>query len=703
MTGIAGRIRTSLPDIARTSARDVLVALIAVPMLLLLSLVVLEYGTDLVDGLGKSGLFSPIALAASMALGVGLLFVLVVRKETPYPWQFFLPASLVVAAILYGTYVSSIQVDWVSDFGGMWRYAVEMVQGGDYSVQHIYHERSLPVLVPLIELFGPHKWLVPAVNVCMLLAIQLAGYDLLRRIAGHRAAQGFVVLWVGAMEPVMALPITSHDIWGLFYLVAFLWGFRALNDRLEASGSSKMRYSAWFGAGVLVLAGVLTLLDMQRELAPFVGLGLLIAGAVLAVRRNGDKPRLRTELTVVASILVAFIALSTATKAAGYMLTSEQGKGLAEIRMGAYGSSLANGRYVQGQLIADAFFRPLDQQTRTDLVRSIPLSDLALQGWKRGGNVVYRALGQARLGSQYFFYHSNAKARWGWMVPLARLYNTCYSLVLAAIGLWLVLPVLRRAASIDGLAQLAFLSTLAGALLLVGESQPRYIFPVWFVIPQVAALALASRPALVARPVPVAGAWGWDVTRGIVLLCAAFLLFSLCFRLAYDESAGRILSGWKPGNEGGQPAPASDWFQDNQHLSAQSIREESKDTRQSGFGELALVLKFPGLADAGAATFASRRICIESDRDALDFFYFMPYQNPRARNAFTLEVMVDGQRRWQASLPGTTAPVHVRISRILPHGGCGELKFRLIANKALQRESWTRASQVDVYFPRLVR
>lgn len=682
------------------SARGMLIALLAVPLLILLVLVLLQYGQQLLSALAND--LPSYGLAGLLAIAVAMLFFAVVKRDAPFKPPVFLVCSLAASALFYYGYISSIEVAWVSDFKGMWLHAVDMVASGNYTVRSIYNERALPVLVPTILLFGPTPAVVPIVNLLFLLGIQLAGYDLARRIAGHRAAQGFVVLWIGAMEPIFALPITSHDIWGLFFLVLFLWGFRVTFERVAAGKLGTVRHKVILAGCTLGLAGVLALLDMQRELAPFVILGFGLAGLLLALKGVAGHVRLRPGLVLAAAVFVLYGGITAGLKHAGYMLTSAQGETLAQIRIGAYGSSLSNGNYDQGQVIQKTFFNPIDGETRRDLVQAIPLSDLVLQPVARIGNIVHRAHRQALLGSQTYFYQAQAKTQSAWLLPLTRAYNVCYSIVLAALSLWLILPLLRRRDSLDGLVQLSLLSTLVGLLLLVGESQPRYIFPLWFILPQLVAFALTLQPADTDHAVPVSSVWGWDVIRGVLLLLAAYLLLALAAKLAYSESRGRVLSGWQPALHGASQSAPENWFMANQKLSAAKIKHDANDSRAAGFGELALVMKIPTSVESGGATSADKTLCVGDERRALGFFYYMPIQNPKAKGTFTLEVLIDDQLRWSIQSPGNAAITHVRIPDILPAGTCGNLKVNLRANRTISTDPWINASQADLYFMRLV-
>lgn len=691
----------SFVGVLATSAREMLIALLAVPLLMLLVLVLLQYGQLLSSALGND--LPSYGVAGLLAISMATVFFAVVKRDTPLNPPVFLVCSLAVSAILYYGYISSIEVVWISDFIGMWRNAVEMVSAGDYKVETIHDERALPVLVPTILLFGANPAVVPIVNLVLLLGIQLAGYDLARRVAGHRAAQGFAVLWIGAMEPIFALPITSHDIWGLFFLVLFLWGFRVAFERLAAGTRSTTSHKLTLGGSALGLALVLTLLDMQRELVPFVILGFVLAGLLSVLKGVGRRGRLRPALLFAATVFLIFAGVTAGLKHFGYMLTSTQGESLAQIRIGAYGSSLSNGNYDQGQVIQKTFFTPINAEARRDLVHAIPLSDLALQPVARIGNIVHRAHRQALLGSQTYFYQKDAKTQSTWLLPLTRAYNVCYSIVLAALSLWLILPLLRRLDSFNGLVQLSLLSTLVGLLLLVGESQPRYIFPLWFVLPQLVALALVLRVAGTDGRIPVSSVWDWDMTRGALLLLAAYLLVALIARGVYGESRGRVLSGWQPALHGASQPASDDWFKVNQGLSAAKIKREGKDRRVTGFGDLALVMKIPVNVQMGGGTSAVKRLCAGDERTALGFFYYMPYQNPIAKDAFTLEVLIDDRLRWSVQSPGMDTITYVRIPDILPAGSCGDLQLNLRANRAISSVPWVNASQTDVYFPRLVR
>lgn len=693
--GMAGSVLTRC-------MREAVLALLAIPLLMLLVLVLLRYGGHLAEVIGSRGAYSAYALAMLLAGVVGLLFFAVLRRRQPFRPAWFLACSLTFSAIVYYAYISSIKVAWISDFQTMWVYAVNMVSSGNYSVQSIYNERALPVLVPSILMFGPNPAVIPFVNLVLLLGVQLLGYDLMRRIAGHCAAQGFAILWIGAMEPIFALPITSHDIWGLFFLMLFVWGFRATLD--WKSGRERLTHGdiAILATYALALAAVLTLLDMQRELTPFVILGYALGGLLLLLK-GGNYLRLRPAFLLAGVVFVLYGGISAGLKHSGYMLTAEQGRTLAHIRIGAYGSSLSNGSYGQGQVIQNTFLNQVNGDARQDLVYAIPLSDLALQPVARLGNIVHRVHGQAALGSQTYFYQAQAKTRWPWLLPLTHAYNVCYSILLAALGLWLVLPLLRRMDTLDGMAQLSLLSILVGILVLAGESQPRYIFPLWLILPQAVAIALARGSGVVEGDVPVTSVLGWDLMRGALLLLLGYFLFAVAVKGIYRESHGRVLSGWRPALHGGLAPEPEKWFRENQNVSAAKIKLEGNDNRAVGFGDLALVMKVPVDVTPGGGVSAEKMLCVGEERRALEFFYYMPYQNPRAEGAFTLELLVDNQIRWRTALPGTTTVQHIRIPDILPTNACGKVKFNLRANRGLPRPSWITASQTEIYFPRLSR
>jgi hypothetical protein len=468
-------------------------------------------------------------------------------------------------------------------------------------------------------------------------------------------------------------------------------------NKLSTSGDRLI-----LGGCALGLAVLLTLLDMQRELAPFVILGFAFAGLLLLLRGGSARALMRPAALLVA-VFILYGGIDAGLKLSHHMLTSEQGRTLAQIRIGAYGSSLSNGGYGQGQVIQKTFFNQVDGDARQDLVNAIPLSDLSLQPIARLGNIAYRAPGQALLGSQTFFYQAQAKTKSAWLLPLSGAYNVCYSILIAMLSLWLIVPLLRRLGTLDGLAQLGLLSTLVGVLLLVGESQPRYVFPVWFILPQLIAFAMATRPGIAGEQIPATSVWGWDMTRGTLLLLVAYFMLSFAMRWVYGESHGRVLSGWQPSLQGAMEEPPPSWFKASQKLSATRIKREGNDQRSTGFGRLALVMKIPVKIQPGGSTSAEKALCVGPDRRALDFFYYMPYQNPAAKGAFTLEVLVDGKQRWTTPLPGTSKVEHVRLADVLPADTCGTLKLNLRANRGLASASWINASQTDLYFVRLVR
>lgn len=679
-------------------AKELLSASIYLPLLLLLALVIWLYGSEIVLSIGIHGADSVTARAVLVSLALGLLFYVTVKRKSAWnPW-IFLAISSAVTATVYLSYMKAIHVDWISDFAGMWSSATQMVARGDFAVRSIHEERALPVLVPIVLLFGPNPAAVPLVNVFFLLLIQLAGYDLVRRVSGHQAAQGFVVLWGGAMEPILALAIPSHDIWGLFFLVFFLWNYRICCDRAQALRFIRPGDKLILAACIISSALLLTLLNLQREIAPFVLLGVLLSGMLSTTRRGETRSFLNPIVGVTLSIVLLYVAGNAILKNAHYELASHQRADLTLVRIGAESSSIADGTYRQSQVIKTNFLDPLPMDLRRSLAYSIPFSDLALQPLSRFGNLLYRAPGQAKLGSQYYFYQAGARTSVDWLLPFTRSYNICYSFLLSGLALLVVARTLRMGHPHE-IIQLAFLSALIGGLLLVGESQSRYIFPVWFILPQIVGSAFA-RVAPADSKDAMWQPFGWDMARGTALLFLAYILSALTVRLAYRDSAGRILSGWQPTLQKVAGSPPRGWFERYQNFSAEKIKEESGDHRATGFGKLALVMQIPVAARAGGGVSARREICIGGDRRALDFFYHMPYSNERAQGAFILEVKVNGVSRWTARLPDAARIVHAHVPDILPSYSCGKLEFMLQTTRGIKSRSWISASHTDIYFPR---
>jgi hypothetical protein len=189
---------------------------------------------------------------------------------------------------------------------------------------------------------------------------------------------------------------------------------------------------------------------------------------------------------------------------------------------------------------------------------------------------------------------------------------------------------------------------------------------------------------------------------------AAYFVLALSMRWMYGEFRGRILSGWQPALHGDTGNPPHNWIAASQNLSALEIRKQSVDRRVTGFGDLSLVLRIPTATQAGGGVSAGKVLCTGSGRQTLDFFYYMPRQDLQVAGAFTLEVLVDGKKRWSMPLPGD-APLpdtpyvsHAHVPHILPPDTCGTLEFNLRAEQKTSPSQWTNAPQADVYFARLV-
>lgn len=677
-------------------ARYTLIALIFVPILLLLGNSVKQYLPEVLS----SAIQADMGVRLSVVL-VGIqaaLIWMLHRRAEALPVRPFLAAATVVAVVTYAFYSWMVEVKWVSDFEHMWKVAELRIQQRDFAVRGIYDERVLPVLVPFMEVFGAKRALIPALNSAFLVVSLWLGYDILRRSVNHKAAQIFTVLWLGTAEPVMALEITSHDIWGLFFLSWVIWSLAVGLQWLKRENvASSKRYGVGLGF-VVIAAMVAVILNIQREISPVVLIALVLVCVFAAIRYF--RAEAKTWLLLTGVFIVSFFAFSSLATSMQMKLASGQAKALDEVRIGGYSSSLSNGSYAQGQVFVTSFFEKVPEPERSALVDSIPLSDFALQPKARVRNLMQRAEPLSRLGSQTYFYHADIQSKVAAFPSFVQDYNAVYSVFFAILGLMGAFVVLVRGNPSIPLLMTCFTGVLVGVTILILESQPRYVFPVWWTVPIFVA-AWLGRPLIADAPKEAWLRHGAGVFAGIIIGLVAFIGMTALAERLYSESNGRVISGWSPtpGSSAGLTTSRSNWFEYQQKFSATRIREAASDPRGVGFGKLALVLAAPGITETSREFAAAKSVCVDASANDLAFLFQRIHATPLI--PMSLSASVAGKQVWSSTVANDDAVHFVQIEDAFPSPGCHNLELKLSVQAPLLDEAQRAASQVDVFFPRV--
>jgi hypothetical protein len=608
------------------------------------------------------------------AIAVLALVVWLARRRVPLPpWPFVL-ASTAIALGLRLAYTGAVETAWTNDFLLYWDTARQQVASGNYAVTSLYNERTLPILVPLILLFGPDQGYVVLANIAMLTMMQLAGYDLLRRMHSHQAAQAFSVAFIAAPIPLFALTIPSHDLWAMGYCAAALWlcavvlGHRGRRGTRVAVGV----------AGALAL--VCLMMEIQRGIGLLLAAAMLLAALIGWLAKRGDTPAdhraLPTLLLVCAAVLAAQWPLGALLGKMDLRAADEPGH---RVHMAAYyasnGTSLGNGTWGWMDGFRQQFTEPLrtdDPERLEQLSQALVLSDWAEQPLKRLDNVADRLAGLFVLDNSNFWYFTEVdpalEKPLGWL----RLYSLFVSLGFTlALGLGLVRLLLGALPSVPTLAGLVLTSVVALALCSFSENQPRYLMLLWFTGLLFLAETFGRRP----QPQPASLRTGALVSVAVGLGWIGLLgLLLVPVRALYGPEDGRILGQWTRVSTG---APAG-------ALRVAADPDPYVHVTEPGELAVALLPRDPGVRQV---------LCLPAGGPD-DLALFVRAEALRPGDALLVRFGDADARRFELADAQGKA-LDLRVPDLGEQGSCGALELRL------ESRSREPAARAVVFFPRL--
>ena len=435
-----------------------------------------------------------------------------------------LALGLVIGALAFRlVYVAVMRVEPAGDFRQMWEFALRFADSPATVRPRVIEElRALPYLTPLAILGRGRVEVVQVAN-CILLALTAwLAFRLAERHLGIAAATLGLGLVAVAPEPTLAAEVLTHDVPGTFFLVVALFLLDALDGR--AVSGRRVRQ-----AGLAIALGlVLLVLTLLRGSTPFV-----LAGAALVALRGGAGLVTRVFMMVILPLLTHVLA----SRALDGALGMSTGRALERHRwvwMAAYANSTSSGTFPD---LANLwpYFRQMSTTELRGHAKSVAASDLADRAISRPPNYVRRVGELHRLGLQLWLYLPSPESpvRTRVLRPIvAGMRLFMLAALLAGLGMLLSAREGGRY-----LLPLLTLSTLVVSLGLLGESQPRYLFPYWFLLAPVAAL-------------PFVRGWSgaeFNVTRVVggagvlALLTAAFVMASWIVDRSYSIAEGRVL------------------------------------------------------------------------------------------------------------------------------------------------------------------
>ncbi|HET6430811.1 hypothetical protein [Dyella sp.] len=682
--------------------------------------------------LAKGLASSPLLWLAAVLMALVVAAVLVTshrtsRRPQPFRPALFLPALIGTGVVVHLLLVAFVRPSWGTDYLRYWQHAQEMVREHKYGgFSGPYYSRALLIPYAIIRLFGPDSILMlKLANVVLLTGIQLFGYDILRRVKSHQAAQAASLLFLAAPMPAFATLIPSHDLWGLFFFSAAAWTLTLAVFRRDQSVPSIARC-----ATLAVVTGLLAYLtELQRGTGSIFTVALVGAAVLIWLgsyddpRSAPERSRARTGLFVAALCLGSMVAAGQVGDRLG--LNPNPRTSLFMMKIAANSGGMGNGKSDWYARFRDRFgVEQATDETATDFAKTMALSAWTLEPLERGAHLA----GQAQR-----LFELHYPADWNWMLRhpdglpktsrhLLLVYAGEYAM---GLGIWFVwslclLATSRRLVPLPVLTASLSILLLAATLLLLFENKPFNIFPVWLAICLVIGSTFdgtASRAARTPWHVAFRQRIG-TAAAGIVLAAGAMTLLLFGTSMAYSPSSGQILSDWSLETSQRLPKSNDRWelelldarpeafdpsSYDPETLSQSYIRHAGGDGDriQRHAGSTVTRMQFPAPVAKGDHLTLKTSVCLKNpERNNLEFFAFAPLRNAGS-DAMTLTVSVNEKTLGETGIPFSRRNFRrFFMPEAFVPGKCQELSFRLRAEKTFA--SAKDSPFVEIWIPRLV-
>ncbi|WP_182344462.1 hypothetical protein [Comamonas koreensis] len=644
------------------------------------------YGNSIINDMALNGIDVKSYAISGLIVAVflGTLYIFTKRKRHINP-RLFIAASVLLSFGIQCIYYKLVHASWVSDFQHMWNLSGVLAAEGRFIPNDIYEQRILPILLPLVYIFGNHPMVVPISNALFLICIMLMGYSILQKTHGHYSAQIFTILWLACAEPLFSLKIPTHDLWGLFIFVCISLCIVVFFQRKKKSIT--------FLLGMALVSGVLCIiLDIQRELGGMVIVAWAVSLSIYTVRNQLDQPRSGDNKYLWGMFAVAgvvFLVGGLVLKSSHVIVSSDGLNYLKYLRLASLSPGFSPGSYAYANEFGTYLLKDLSPDAQKDTAQSLVLSDSIVQPEFRVSGIIYKTAQLAYLGGQHYFYQNGMELESPILLKNIANYNKIISIIICVLLMVKLKSALDRDREISTIFSLSVLCILIGALTTVGEIQPRYLFPFWFF----SAVVIASQFRLAPLPTPAAFSWGATVQVGCAIILVGAATLWLGLSRWYTPEHGRVLSPFsiKRGND---ILPS--------YSPPLQLDKNAYSGRNNGIGKLGFTMVVAPSAGRPTDVTASRDLCLK-DKTSLRFGYVMPQMKPSMADAFQLRLYFSGHEVWRQKLPDDGKLKNVLVENIAPANTCGTLEFKLVGGERISEASEAQASRTEIYFPRLTK
>lgn len=415
-----------------------------------------------------------------------------VKWSLKYPDWLFCVTTLGSALILKVFYVWLIQVDPVSDFRSMWSLTSSVLGEGipyerinNHLATGLHFERIIPYFLPLRILFGADRLAFAIPNAVATIACSYIVYLLAAGWFGRIAGRITLVISLLAVEPILAAGIPTHDIPGALYclvtIACFVYGYKYL-PQLSIFPAILLS---------LLLGLLLTASDLQRGTTPFLLLAfILILLASLITHRSSSATDwwspARHAIHLIVLPVIVMSSINHVLESNNLAVNDEMSDYWTKRGIAAHTDLWSEGTYGYAKSTYYQNYQ-LDTNQWDILGKSKLITQLKQSPGAWPDYLARKTARIYRLGDQLGFYLNEPRLagnrsldrRLRKALAQATLGFRFIFLILVLAGLALTMN--RRTAEPLALFPALYFAILSGALIFLFQTQPRYLYQIWYI------------------------------------------------------------------------------------------------------------------------------------------------------------------------------------------------------------------------------
>jgi hypothetical protein len=406
----------------------------------------------------------------------GFVLVVVVSRIPISQRAAFIMIGVCLAAYLAMQLIvlSHHHIEPSNDFKTMWEKAKEYAENGLGVPDRPQTQRAIPFYFWVIKIFGSSQSVYLTSNVILHTLSYGMVVWIARRFFGWPAAAKTAFVLLFGIEPLFANTFPSHDVFGVFSIVSFLFLLVEIDARVETDSRPRLGV---IGVLALVMSMVIAWADWQRGTGVFCSLALVFYGVAAFVRRPAHW---RIRIVLVAGVCAFSTMQGCGLKRAGLAadmpareLTSP------EMSMLVFGSDEGDGRF--GDWYRNArMANALENEEVARLARFAPFDSLRENPQRKFRKLLERHEVILRTGIDEAWYINDIQSpRWFDQEQLRRLWRRGMAWtrpIWWAMALLVgIAAIFRRDVLFDVRAMpLIVIAMFMAAMGMLGEAQSRY-------------------------------------------------------------------------------------------------------------------------------------------------------------------------------------------------------------------------------------